>query len=62
MREMYSRLWDVGFLPPYKNAQGEYQFDGRFNQGVVTINLPQIALLALGDESLFLVFWINAST
>lgn len=58
MRELYegnvfSPMGCRAFLPPYKNAQGEYQFDGRFNQGVVTINLPQIALLALGDENLF---------
>ena len=30
------------FLSPYKDKEGNYKFEGRFNQGVVTINLPQI--------------------
>ena len=30
-----------------------YQFEGRFNQGVVSINLPQIAIIAQGDEEKF---------
>ena len=34
------------FLSPWKDENGEYKFEGRFNQGVVTINLPQIALEA----------------
>lgn len=34
------------FLAPRKDEQGNYQFEGRFNQGVVSINLPQIAILA----------------
>lgn len=41
------------FLPPYKDKYGEYKFDGRFNMGVCTINLPQIGILADGDEDLF---------
>ena len=36
-------------LSPWKNEKGEYQFYGRFNQGVVTINLPDIALSSDGD-------------
>jgi ribonucleoside-triphosphate reductase len=42
------------FLSPWKDENGEYQFEGRFNQGVVSINLPQIGLVAKGDEE---VFW-----
>ena len=41
------------FLLPWKNENGEYQFEGRFNQGVVSINLPQIGLIADGDEEKF---------
>lgn len=42
------------FLSPWKDENGEYQFEGRFNQGVVSINLPQIGIVANGDEE---VFW-----
>ena len=42
------------FLAPWKDENGEYKFEGRFNQGVVSINLPQIGILAKGDEK---VFW-----
>lgn len=41
------------FLPPYKDENGEYKFYGRFNIGVCSINLPQIAILAEGDENKF---------
>lgn len=41
------------FLSPFKDENGNYKFDGRFNLGVTTINLPQIALIADGDEELF---------
>ncbi|MEE1071437.1 MAG: anaerobic ribonucleoside-triphosphate reductase, partial [Cellulosilyticum sp.] len=49
MREHYqgnvfSPMGCRSFLSPWKDADGEYKFEGRFNQGVVTINLPQIAL------------------
>lgn len=42
------------FLSPWKDADGNYKFEGRFNQGVVSLNLPQIGILAKGDE---LRFW-----
>lgn len=32
------------FLSPWKDENGEYKFWGRFNKGVVTINLPDVAL------------------
>ena len=40
-------------LSPYKDENGNYKWYGRFNQGVVTINLPQIGILAKGDMDLF---------
>ena len=33
-------------LAPWRDENGNYQFYGRFNQGVVTINLPDVALSA----------------
>lgn len=58
MRRMYagnvfSPMGCRAFLTPYVDESGNYKFDGRFNQGVVTINLPQIGILAEGDEELF---------
>ncbi len=41
------------FLSPWKDENGNYKFDGRFNQGVVSLNLPQIAILANKDEEKF---------
>ena len=41
------------FLSPWKDKNGEYKFEGRFNQGVVSINLPQIGIVADGDEEKF---------
>lgn len=41
------------FFSPFKDNDGNYIYDGRFNQGVVTINLVQIAILASGDEKKF---------
>ena len=38
------------FLSPWKDENGEYKFDGRFNIGVVSLNLPQIGILARGSE------------
>lgn len=41
------------FLTPYINKNGEPQYYGRFNQGVVTISLPDIALSSDGDIDTF---------
>ena len=41
------------FLSPWKDKDGNYKFEGRFNQGVVSINLPQIGILAEKDEEKF---------
>ena len=40
-------------LSAWKNADGEYKFYGRFNQGVVTINLVDVALSSGGDMNKF---------
>ena len=58
MRENYkgnvfSPIGETDFLIPIKNEKGEYTFEGRFSQGLVTINLPQIAIIADGDENKF---------
>ena len=58
MRENYegnvfSPMGCRAFLSPWKDEHGNYQFEGRFNIGVVTINLPQIGILADGDEDKF---------
>ena len=58
MRENYegnvfSCMGCRSFLTPWKDENGNYKFEGRFNQGVVSLNLPQIAILAEGDEEKF---------
>ena len=58
MRENYegnvfSPMGCRAFLSPWKDERGNYQFEGRFNIGVVTINLPQVGILADGDEDKF---------
>lgn len=40
-------------LSLWKDENGNYKFEGRFNQGVVSINLPQIAILANKSEKTF---------
>ena len=40
-------------LSPYKDEDGNYKWYGRFNQGVVSLNLPQIAIIANGDMDMF---------
>ena len=40
-------------LTPWKDAYGNYKFYGRFNQGVVTINLVDVALSSGGDYDKF---------
>ena len=58
MRENYegnvfSPMGCRSFLAPWKDENGKYKFEGRFNQGVVSINLPQIGILSEGDEDKF---------
>ena len=40
-------------LNPWKDENGSYKFYGRFNQGVVTINLVDVALSSGGDYNKF---------
>lgn len=58
MKENY----DDNIFPPigenhmlniFKNKENIYQFEGRFNQGLVTINLVQIGINSKNDESEF---------
>lgn len=58
MRENYegnvfSCMGCRSFLTPWKDENGNYKFEGRFNQGVVSLNLPQIGILAEGNEEKF---------
>lgn len=58
MRENYdgnvfSCMGCRSFLSSWKDENGEFRFEGRFNQGVVSINLPQIGILAQGDIEKF---------
>ena len=58
MRENYegnvfSPMGCRSFLSCYKDDNGNYKFEGRFNQGVVSINLPQIGIIANKDENKF---------
>ncbi len=41
------------FLSPWKDSDGNYKFEGRFNQGVVSLNLPQIGIVADKDMDKF---------
>ena len=58
MRENYegnvfSCMGCRSFLTAWKDGNGKYKFEGRFNQGVVSLNLPQIGIIAKGDEEYF---------
>lgn len=59
MRQIYegnvfSPMGCRSFLSPWKDENGNYKFEGRFNMGVVSLNLPQMGIIAKGDEE---VFW-----
>ena len=49
----YTCMGCRSFLTPYVNEAGEAQYYGRFNQGVVTVNLVDIGLSANEDIDLF---------
>lgn len=40
-------------LSPWKDENGNYKWYGRFNQGVISLNLPQIGIIANKDMDLF---------
>lgn len=49
----YTCMGCRSFLTPYVNSEGKPQYYGRFNQGVVTINLVDVALSSQKDKKLF---------
>lgn len=50
---VFSPMGCRAFLSPWQDQDGNFKFEGRFNIGVVTINLPQIGILSNGDEQKF---------
>ena len=40
-------------LSTWKDGEGNYKWYGRFNQGVVSLNLPQIGIVSDGDMEMF---------
>lgn len=50
---VYSYMGCRSLLPVWKDENGKTKFEGRFNCGVVSINLPQIGIIANGDEDKF---------
>jgi len=51
--DCYTCMGCRSFLTPYKDDNGLSKYYGRFNQGVVTINLVDIALSSTGDYDNF---------
>ena len=49
----YTCMGCRSFLTPYVDENGKAKYYGRFNQGVVTINLPDIALSSGGNRDRF---------
>jgi len=49
----YTCMGCRSFLTPYVDADGNPKYYGRFNQGVVTINLPDVALSSGGNIEKF---------
>lgn len=49
----YTCMGCRSFLTPYVDENGKPKYYGRFNQGVVTINLPDVGLSAHGDLGRF---------
>ena len=51
--QCYTCMGCRSFLTPYTDEEGKPKYYGRFNQGVVTVNLVDIALSAKGDMDKF---------
>lgn len=51
--DVFSPMGCRSFLSPWRDAEGKLKWEGRFNQGVVSLNLPQVAIVADGDEKKF---------
>ncbi|OON91204.1 MAG: anaerobic ribonucleoside-triphosphate reductase [Candidatus Epulonipiscium fishelsonii] len=50
---IFSCMGCRSFLSPWKDKEGNYKFEGRFNQGVVSLNLPQIGIIANENKNKF---------
>lgn len=50
---VFSSMGCRSFLSDWQDENGEYQYEGRFNMGVVSINLPQIGIVAQGNMEHF---------
>ena len=50
---VFSPMGCRSFLSPWYDENGNVKFEGRFNQGVVSLNLPQIGILANGNMEYF---------
>ncbi|ONI44941.1 anaerobic ribonucleoside-triphosphate reductase, partial [Candidatus Epulonipiscium fishelsonii] len=50
---IFSPMGCRSFLNCWKDTNGKYKFEGRFNQGVVSLNLPQIGIVSKGDKDIF---------
>ena len=50
---VFSCMGCRSFLSPWKDADGNYKFEGRFNQGVVSLNLPQMGIISGQNEEEF---------
>ena len=50
---VFSPMGCRSFLSDWQDENGNYQYEGRFNMGVVSINLPQVAIVANGDMEAF---------
>ena len=51
--EVFSCMGCRSFLSNWKDEDGKYKWEGRFNQGVVSLNLPQIGIISGPDEEKF---------
>ncbi len=51
--EVFSPMGCRSFLSEWKDSDGHYKWEGRFNQGVVSLNLPQIGIVAKGNMEAF---------
>ncbi|MGB4985390.1 MAG: anaerobic ribonucleoside-triphosphate reductase [Erysipelotrichaceae bacterium] len=47
---VFSPMGCRSFLSPFEDENGNYPFDGRFNQGVISLNLPNVALTAKKEK------------
>lgn len=50
---VFSCMGCRSFLSTWKDENGDYKFEGRFNMGVVSLNLPQIGIIVDKDEDKF---------